>query len=184
MIGGDDDDEPVATRPLLERLNDPAELTILFGQSRLHFGRFGTVCMADEIDRLEIHEHQIGDVIDADRFVFDHGNQSVSFEFRVQSRAADGVGIRNVVTHPMTARGLPERLRLLVFQIVGNLVTLGIRVPGSLARVGCKNRRARIEQACAVAGQTRSRGETAPLDDDHRLSSGLQIPQISQREHH
>src|ERR1051326_336890 len=80
--------------------------------------------------------------------------------------------------------GLPERRRLLILQIFGQLVALRVGFPSALRGITGQDSRPCVEQTRSVAYETASGDENAALPDDHSLALGFEVPQIGQSQRH
>src|SRR5436190_17485133 len=80
--------------------------------------------------------------------------------------------------------GLPKRCRLLVLQILGQLVTLRVGFPSPLCGITGQDSWPRIEQTRSVSYETGNCDEDAALADDHSLTFGFEVPKIGQSQCH
>src|ERR1700751_3223787 len=80
--------------------------------------------------------------------------------------------------------GLPKRRRLLVLQILGQLVALRVGFPSPLCGITDQDSWPCVQQTRSVSYETGSCNENAALADDRSLAVGFEVPKIGQSQRH
>ena len=86
VVGGDGDDEPAGAGLALDDLERARDLAIELGQLLLDLRRGRPVGVADVVGPLQVDQHEIGDVVGADRLALEDGGERVAFEALEQRR--------------------------------------------------------------------------------------------------
>src|SRR5205814_7189984 len=90
------------------------------------------------------------------------------------------IRVCDIVAHPLPMNGLPKRRRLLVLQILGQLVALRVGFPFPLCGITGQDSWPCVEQTRSVSYKTGNCDENGALADDHSLAFGFEVPKIGQ----